>query len=67
MAVGATPANAVDTAYHLAVMADEIWYLAGDRSVDMNWYSRRGLLLGAYVTTELHMLTDSSPDFEATW
>ena len=51
MAVGALPQNAVRTAEHLGVVVDEIWFYAGDRSTDMQWYSRRGLLLGVYVAT----------------
>lgn len=51
MALGALPQNALSTAQHLGVMADEIWYLAGDRSTDLQWYSRRGLLIGLYTAT----------------
>lgn len=41
MAVGALPPNALATGRLLGTMADEIWWQAGDRSVDMTWYSRR--------------------------
>lgn len=56
MAVGALPPNAVGTASHLGMVVDEIWYLAGDRSTDMHWYSRRGLLLGVYASTGTSVL-----------
>jgi ubiquinone biosynthesis protein COQ9 len=41
MALGALPQNLMETARNLGIMADEIWWHAGDRSTDMNWYSRR--------------------------
>jgi ubiquinone biosynthesis protein COQ9 len=49
------------------VMADELWYHAGDQSSDASWYTRRGLLLGVYVSTELCMLSDDSEGFADTW
>ena len=45
---------------------DTIWYLAGDRSADWNWYSKRALLAGVYGTTLLYWLRDDSEDSEAT-
>ena len=43
MALGIYPSNVKDTLYNLAVMVDEIWWQAGDRSSDLNWYTRRYL------------------------
>ena len=51
MALGALPIHAPTTAHHLGVLVDEIWFFAGDRSTDLHWYTRRGLLMGVYVAT----------------
>ena len=32
-------------------MVDDIWYWAGDRSTDFNWYTKRALLAGIYTST----------------
>jgi len=40
---------------------DEIWHAAGDRASDIDWYAKRTILGGIYSTTEIYMLTDSSP------
>lgn len=67
MSILLLPQNIPDSLKHLSTMVDDIWYHAGDRSTDMNWYTRRAALTGIYNTTELVMLQDSSPDFEETW
>jgi ubiquinone biosynthesis protein COQ9 len=49
---------------------DDIWYLAGDKSLDFNWYSKRIILsgiiffhiLGIYTTTEIFYMNDQSPE-----
>ncbi|KAG9338095.1 hypothetical protein JZ751_027066 [Albula glossodonta] len=61
------PHNIPNSLKHLSTMIDDIWYYAGDRSTDMNWYTRRAALTGVYNTSELVMLQDSSPDFQDTW
>jgi len=48
-------------------MIDDIWYYAGDRSTDLNWYTKRALLAKIYASTQLKMLTDKSEDFCETW
>ena len=48
-------------------LVDEIWYMAGDRSTDINWYTKRGLLKTVYISTELYMLQDKSHNHEQTW
>lgn len=40
---------------------DEIWHAAGDKASDIDWYAKRTILGGIYSTTEIYMLTDSSP------
>ncbi|XP_056106856.1 ubiquinone biosynthesis protein COQ9, mitochondrial [Rhinichthys klamathensis goyatoka] len=67
MSILLLPHNIPDSLKHLSTMVDDIWYYAGDRSTDMNWYTRRAALTGIYNTTELVMVQDSSPDLEETW
>ncbi|XP_034735442.1 ubiquinone biosynthesis protein COQ9, mitochondrial [Etheostoma cragini] len=67
MSILLLPHNIPDSLKHLSTMVDDIWYYAGDRSTDMNWYTKRAVLTGIYNTTELVMLQDSSPDFQDTW
>ncbi|CAM3080165.1 ubiquinone biosynthesis protein COQ9 [Paracoccus aminovorans] len=46
--------------------ADAVWDGLGDRSEDVNWYSRRATLSAVYGATALYWLGDDSPDCEAT-
>jgi ubiquinone biosynthesis protein COQ9 len=46
---------------------DAIWYAAGDRATDFNFYTKRGLLLGVYSATVLYWLDDRSDGHEASW
>jgi ubiquinone biosynthesis protein COQ9 len=50
----------------LNALSDEIWYLAGDTSVDMSWYTKRASLAAVYASSELFMTTDTSKDFRET-
>nr|XP_019933957.1 PREDICTED: ubiquinone biosynthesis protein COQ9, mitochondrial isoform X2 [Paralichthys olivaceus] len=67
MSILLLPHNIPDSLKHLSTLVDDIWYYAGDRSTDMNWYTKRAALTGIYNTTELVMVQDSSADFEDTW
>ncbi|XP_051975828.1 ubiquinone biosynthesis protein COQ9-B, mitochondrial-like isoform X1 [Xyrauchen texanus] len=67
MSILLLPHNIPDSLKHLSTMVDDIWYYAGDRSTDVNWYTKRAALTGIYNTTELVMVQDSSTDFEETW
>ncbi|KAL4623561.1 ubiquinone biosynthesis protein COQ9, mitochondrial isoform X1 [Arapaima gigas] len=67
MSILLLPHNIPDSLKHLSTLVDDIWYYAGDRSTDLNWYTRRAALTGIYNTTELVMVQDSSPDFQDTW
>uniref|UniRef100_A0A3P9KW39 Ubiquinone biosynthesis protein n=1 Tax=Oryzias latipes TaxID=8090 RepID=A0A3P9KW39_ORYLA len=67
MSILLLPHNIPDSLKHLSNLVDDIWYYAGDRSTDMNWYTKRAVLTGIYNTTELVMVQDSSPDFQDTW
>ena len=50
----------------LAMLADEIWYLAGDVAVDPTWYTKRASLSAIYAAAELFMTNDRSPEFRET-
>ena len=45
---------------------DSIWHVAGDRSADFSWYSKRAILTGVYGATLLFWLGDTSEDDAAT-
>ncbi|CAK8677618.1 unnamed protein product [Clavelina lepadiformis] len=55
------------SAEELAMMVDDIWFYAGDKSSDFSWYTKRGMLAKLYGSTQLFMLMDQSPDFKDTW
>ncbi|XP_060694289.1 ubiquinone biosynthesis protein COQ9, mitochondrial isoform X1 [Hemiscyllium ocellatum] len=67
MSILLLPQNIAESLRSLTEMVDEIWYYAGDRSIDSGWYTKRAILAGIYNTTELVLLQDSSPDYEDTW
>lgn len=67
MALLALPQNAGLAATALYRTVDEIWYQAGDRSTDWNFYSKRGLLAAVYSSTLLYWLNDRSEGFEDSW
>ncbi|AZL15567.1 COQ9 family protein [Rickettsiales endosymbiont of Stachyamoeba lipophora] len=47
--------------------ADQIWRIAGDRALDFNYYSKRGLLSYVYFTTLTYWFEDNSEDTHLTW
>ena len=71
----ASPPAARDAARAAWGMVDDMWYHAtrANAAVDpppespVEFHLRRKLLLGAYVASELQMLTDYSPGFRDTW
>ncbi|MEX0922716.1 MAG: COQ9 family protein [Rhodovibrionaceae bacterium] len=62
----ALPHNAPLAAKLLYRTVDALWYAAGDRATDYNFYTKRGLLAGVYSSTLLFWLNDSSADYAAT-
>jgi ubiquinone biosynthesis protein COQ9 len=46
---------------------DAIWTMAGDRSTDYNYYTKRLLLAGVLSSTTLFWLNDRSEGHRATW
>lgn len=67
LAVLALPQNSGVAAKATWTTCDLIWKLAGDRSNDFNWYTKRGALTAVYSATVLYWLDDQSDGFEATW
>jgi ubiquinone biosynthesis protein COQ9 len=63
----ALPQNAASGLSCLYHTVDAIWYAAGDRSTDYNFYTKRALLSGVYSSTLLFWLNDKSEDFTASW
>ncbi|KAI5716515.1 hypothetical protein M8J76_007946 [Diaphorina citri] len=67
MGLMALPNNTPRALANLLTMVDDVCYYAGDRSIDVTWYSRRIALAGIYKLSELYLLQDSTPDHQATW
>lgn len=61
-AVLALPQNAALGARLVWESADAVWDGLGDRSQDVNWYSKRATLSAVYGATVLYWLGDDSPD-----
>lgn len=57
------PSNAVQSIENLLRLCDEIWHLVGDKSTDLNWYSKRLTLAVIYKSTEIFMIQDKSDNF----
>jgi ubiquinone biosynthesis protein COQ9 len=62
----ALPSNISPSLHELALLSDEIWFLAGDSSVDTSWYTKRASLSTIYASTDLFMTTDKSAEFKDT-
>ncbi|PZX16627.1 ubiquinone biosynthesis protein COQ9 [Palleronia aestuarii] len=56
----ALPQYSADGAKALWGTADRIWTALGDRSDDINWYTKRATLAGVYGSTVLYWLGDDS-------
>ncbi|KAK8922390.1 ubiquinone biosynthesis protein COQ9 [Metarhizium anisopliae] len=63
LAVMAQPSYVPASLKELAMLSDEMWYLAGDKAVDSSWYTKRASLSMVYSTSELFMTNDKSPGF----
>jgi ubiquinone biosynthesis protein COQ9 len=62
----AQPSLVPASLHELALLADEIYHLAGDKAVDSSWYTKRGSLSTIYASAELFMTNDASSEFGAT-
>ncbi|XP_061195871.1 ubiquinone biosynthesis protein COQ9, mitochondrial-like [Saccostrea echinata] len=67
MAIQTLPQNAFQAWTNLGRLMDDIWYYAGDKSNDFNWYTKRGSLAAVYKSTEIYMIQDKSEDYADTW
>jgi len=67
LATLANPKHVPTSICFLQTLCDDIWHKAGDKSADMNWYSKRMLLAGIVSSTEVFMLQDTSEQFQDTW
>ncbi|KAL5021950.1 hypothetical protein ScPMuIL_001105 [Solemya velum] len=67
MGLLALPQNTPRALKNLGHLVDDMWYHAGDRSTDINWYTKRASLAAVYKSTEFYMVQDKSEDFENTW
>jgi len=61
------PTHAMLMASITHTTVDHIWYMAGDRSSDFNYYTKRGLLGSVYAATVLYWLNDTSEGNADTW
>jgi len=66
LAIMAQPSYVPASISELAKLADEIWFLAGDQSVDSSWYTKRASLSTIYSATEVYMTQDKSSNFTET-
>ncbi|KAI4157578.1 MAG: hypothetical protein L6R39_000648 [Caloplaca ligustica] len=66
LAILAMPKHIPDSLRELALLSDEIHFLAGDTSVDTAWYTKRAGLSAIYASTELFMTQDKSINFKDT-
>ncbi|KAF2229257.1 ubiquinone biosynthesis protein COQ9 [Viridothelium virens] len=66
IALMAVPSNVPPSLQELARLADEIWYLSGDTSVDGSWYTKRASLASVYAASEVFMTQDQSTDYKDT-
>ena len=55
------PQNLLFTNKLLFKVCDEIWFLAGDKSLDFNYYSKRIILMNIYSTGIIYWVFDKSP------
>ncbi|XP_021288376.1 ubiquinone biosynthesis protein COQ9, mitochondrial-like [Herrania umbratica] len=67
LSIQAHPLNVSTSFKQRAMLVDEIWHAADYEASDVDWYVKRTVLGGIYSTTEIYMLTDSSPEFHDTW
>ncbi|KAK2612140.1 Ubiquinone biosynthesis protein coq9, mitochondrial [Conoideocrella luteorostrata] len=66
LAIMAQPSHVPSSLKELALLSDEILHLAGDKSVDSSWYSKRASLSTTYSASELFMTNDKSAGFADT-
>ena len=66
LGVLARPQNFLLGIRTLYATVDYIWYIAGDRSTDFNYYTKRLILSKIYSSTIIYWLNDESKSIEKT-
>lgn len=67
LAVLALPQNGPLALACLYRTVDTVWFSIGDKSTDFNFYSKRLLLAGVYLSTLFYWLNDNSEDQVESW
>lgn len=67
IAIMTLPQNVPTSLAQLLTLVDDICYCAGDRAVDIGWYTRRIGIASIYKMVELYLLQDKSPEHRQTW
>lgn len=63
----ALPMHGAEGARLIWGTVDAIWTALGDRSDDINWYTKRATLSAVYSSTVLYWLGDDSPEHHRSW
>ena len=63
LAIMSYPQNALSSLELGSELVSSMWHAAGDKSVDINWYTKRVTLYGIYKSTELAMMQDKSEGY----
>lgn len=63
MALGVHPYYIQNTMHRIHKISDHLWFVAGDSSTDLNWYTKRAYLSSVFVATELYFIQDKSEDY----
>ncbi len=66
LALLSTPRHLPTSISELALLSDEMLFLAGSTTVTSAWYTNRAALAAIYASAELFMTTDTSKDFVET-
>ncbi|KAK6352811.1 Ubiquinone biosynthesis protein coq9, mitochondrial [Orbilia brochopaga] len=61
------PTNLQSSTLELFSLADTMWNITGDTTVDVSWYTKRCILSSIYAATEVYMTQDKSESFANTW
>ena len=57
-----SPNNSLKILFNIS---DEIWFLAGDKSLDFNFYSKRFILMNIYLNSFLYLISQKHTDFNS--
>ena len=57
-----SPNNSIKILFNIS---DEIWFLAGDKSLDFNFYSKRFILMNIYLNSFLYLISQKNTDLNS--